>query len=183
MTFHYYTKNKNLLLFIMAFFTSLFGTGQDSTIIKVGDAVPLFELVDKNDKLFSIKEHIGTNNMVIYFYPKDDTPSCTKEACAFRDEIEIFNELDAIVIGISSDSPESHRDFIKKYTLPFTLLSDPDNVARDLFGVKGDLFGMIPGRVTFIIDKKGIILYIYNSQSNATKHVEESMRILKENKK
>lgn len=174
------THNKSVLLIFMALFNSLFSKGQESTTLNIGDKVPSFELIDDKDHLFSINDHIGVKNMIIYFYPKDDTPGCTKEACGFRDEIEIFDELDALIIGISSDSPESHRDFKKKYNLPFTLLSDPENIARNLFGVKGDLFGMIPGRVTFIIDKEGNILYIYNSQSNATKHVEESLRILKE---
>lgn len=182
MTFTYSTHKKNLLLLVMAFFTSLFGIGQDSTIISTGEAVPVFELLDEKDELFRISDHIGTKNMVIYFYPKDDTPGCTKEACAFRDDIEVFHGLDAIVIGISADSPESHQEFKEKYDLPFTLLSDPENIARKKFGVKGNLFGMIPGRVTFIVDKKGIIRYIYDSQTDAVKHVEEAMRILEEMK-
>jgi len=146
----------------------------------IGDKIPEFTLLDQDENTFNIIDHFGNKNLVIYFYPKDDTPGCTKEACAFRDEFEAFSDLDAMVIGISGDSPESHRQFIKKYNLPFTLLSDEEDLVRKQFGVNGDYLGLIPGRVTFIADKKGIIQFVFDSQSKATKHVEEAQRVLSE---
>ncbi len=117
--------------------------------------------------------------MVIYFYPKDDTPGCTKEACTFRDQYEDFVAAGAQVVGISADSPESHRQFAAKYRLPFLLLSDRQNTVRSLFGVKGDLFGLIPGRVTFVADAQGIVRHVFSSQLNATRHVAEALEVIK----
>ena len=145
--------------------------------IKVGDNIPLFTLKDQHNKDFSIKDYIGKKSIVLYFYPKDDTPGCTKEACKFRDEFEDFTDLDALVIGVSSDSVESHQQFIKKYHLPFILLADTDKKVRKLFGVPKSM-GFIPGRVTFIINKKGVVKFIFNSLKNAEKHVSEAKRIL-----
>lgn len=147
--------------------------------LKVGDKIPLFSLKDQNNNDFSIKNHIGKQNLVIYFYPKDNTPGCTKEACKFRDEFEEFTDLDAMVIGISSDNVKSHKQFEEKYKLPFTLLADTDKTVRKLFGVPKSM-GFIPGRVTYIINKKGAIVYIFNSMSNAEKHVSEAKKILSE---
>ena len=118
--------------------------------------------------------------MVIYFYPKDDTPGCTKEACSFRDFYEDFNEAGAMVIGISDDSPNTHADFAKKNNLPFTLLSDHGNKVRELLGVPKSLLGLIPGRVTYVIDKKGIVRHVFNSQFNVEKHVHEAIEVLKQ---
>jgi peroxiredoxin Q/BCP len=123
---------------------------------------------------------MGKKNLVIYFYPKDDTPGCTKEACYFRDQFEVFKEEDAIIIGISGQSVESHKEFATKYKLNYTLLSDEGNEIRKLFGVPTNLFGFIPGRVTYIVNKKGKVVYTFNSQSQATKHVDEALRILKQ---
>lgn len=146
--------------------------------LKVGDHIPSIQLRDQNNKVVNVDELIGTSNLVIYFYPKDDTPGCTKEACGFRDQFEVFKEAGATVIGISSDSPESHLTFAKKYNLPFTLLSDEENVVRKAFGVEGNLFGLIPGRVTFVIDKKGVIQHVFDSQMKAEKHIKESLDAL-----
>jgi len=148
--------------------------------IEVGSEIPGFTLPDQNDKEFSIKDFIGKKNLVIYFYPKDDTPGCTKEACYFRDQYEIFKEADAMIIGISSQSVESHKKFAEKYKLDFTLLSDENSKIRKMFGAFS--LGFLPGRITYIADKKGIIKYIFNSQTEATKHVDEALRILKEMK-
>jgi peroxiredoxin Q/BCP len=173
----------SLIIITMVLFNSFFSRAQDSTNLAIGDTLPSFELTNDQDEVFKLTEHIGKNNLIIYFYPKDDTPGCTKEACAFRDGFEEFSDLDAEIIGISADSPQSHRDFKSKYELPFILLSDPDNKVRDLFGIKKDLLGIIPGRVTFVVDKKGIVQFIYNSQTNAEKHVKEAMRKLIEMEK
>jgi peroxiredoxin Q/BCP len=153
---------------------------QDVKTLGPGDKVPEFTLLDQDEKAFVLSEHLGSKNLVIYFYPKDDTPGCTKEACAFRDQFEVFTDLNAMVIGISGDSPKSHRNFIEKYQLPFTLLSDTADVVRELFGVEGNFMGLIPGRVSFVIDKKGVIQFVFDSQSKAVQHVEEAQRVLLE---
>ncbi|MCB0473300.1 MAG: peroxiredoxin, partial [Flavobacteriaceae bacterium] len=118
--------------------------------------------------------------MVIYFYPKDDTPGCTKEACAFRDAYESFTDLGVKVIGISADSVESHKNFAEKYRLPYTLLADTGNEVRQSFGVPKSLMGLLPGRVTYVINRKGKVIYIFNSQLAAKKHITEALNALKE---
>ena len=147
--------------------------------IEVGNKVPDFSLYDQNGNLFQLAAHLGKHNLVIYFYPKDDTPGCTKEACTFRDRFEDFTDAGAEVIGISSDSRQSHSEFAARYKLPFSILSDEAKKVRRSFGVPTNLLGFLPGRVTYIIDKQGIVRYIFNSQSQAEKHAEESLRILK----
>ena len=146
--------------------------------IEIGSKIPEFALPDQNGKEFKIMDFIGKKNLVIYFYPKDDTPGCTKEACYFRDQYDVFNNVDAMIIGISSQSVASHKEFEKKYKLNFTLLSDEENKVRKLFGAYS--LGIIPGRITYIVDKKGIVVYLFNSQTEATKHVDEALRVLKE---
>lgn len=143
-------------------------------MLKVGDKIPDFELKNSEGQNVKISEFVGKQHMVIYFYPKDDTPGCTKEACKFRDDFEDFTDLNAAVIGISGDSPKSHAKFKAKYRLPFTLLSDQGNVVRKQFGVKGNFLGLIPGRVTFVVDRTGTIVYVFDSLGNAEQHVAES---------
>jgi peroxiredoxin Q/BCP len=150
--------------------------------IKIGSSIPNFVLPDQNGNLFDIRSVCGKKNLVIYFYPKDDSPGCTAQACSFRDQFEVFTEADAVIIGISGQSVESHKEFAKKYRLSFTLLSDEGDKIRKQFGVPGNLLGLLPGRVTYIADKTGKVIYIFNSQMQATKHVDEALRILKETK-
>jgi peroxiredoxin Q/BCP len=152
----------------------------DERKIETGSQVPLFSLPDQNGKEFSIASVIGKKNLVIYFYPMDDSPGCTKEACSFRDQYDVFNEADAVIIGISGQSVESHKKFAEKYHLNFTLLSDEGDKIRKTFGVPVNFMGMVPGRVTYIVDKSGKVVYVFNSQTQATKHVDEALRILKE---
>ncbi|MEI6750379.1 MAG: peroxiredoxin [Bacteroidota bacterium] len=147
--------------------------------LEVGSSVPDFSLLDQNGKMFDLSEILGKHNLVIYFYPKDGTQGCTKEACTFRDMYQDFTDAGAEVIGISGDNRESHQGFSTAHKLPFTLLSDEDKTVRKLFGVPTDFFGLLPGRVTYIVDKKGIIRYIFKSQTQIEKHVRESLRILK----
>ena len=116
--------------------------------------------------------------MVLYFYPKDNSPGCTKEACKFRDSYEDFKDAGAEVIGVSSQSEESHSIFSTSFNLPFSLLSDEDGRVRSLFGMPSS-FGLIPGRVTYVIDKEGIVRHIFTSQLNPERHVEEALQILK----
>jgi peroxiredoxin Q/BCP len=147
--------------------------------IKTGSAIPAFTLPDQNGNPFDIKSLIGKKNMVIYFYPKDDSPGCTAQACSFRDQFEVFNEADAVIIGISGQSVKSHKEFAEKHRLTFTLLSDEGNKVRKQFGVPTNLFGLLPGRVTYVADKSGKVIYTFNSQLQAEKHVDEALRILK----
>jgi peroxiredoxin Q/BCP len=148
--------------------------------ITIGSTVPAFKLHDQNGKLFDINSVLGKKNLVIYFYPKDDSPGCTREACSFRDQFEVFNEADAVIIGISGQSVESHKKFAEKYRLTFTLLSDEGDKIRKRFGVPTNFLGLLPGRVTYIADKTGKVIYIFNSQAKAAEHVDEALRILKE---
>jgi thioredoxin-dependent peroxiredoxin len=164
---------------ILFLFSWIFPWRQTTPKIEVGSKIPDFTLPDQDGKIFNIKDVLGKENLVIYFYPKDDTPGCTKEACTFRDQYEEFRKVNAKIIGISGQSVASHKQFEEKYKLPFTLLSDEDNKVRKLFGVSS---GPIPGRVTFVVDKTGKVVYTFDSQMQAAKHVEEAMRILKEMK-
>ena len=147
--------------------------------LEVGSTVPQFTLKDQHGHLFSIDSVLGKKNLVIYFYPKDDSPGCTKEACYFRDQFEVFAEADAIIIGISGQSVESHKKFAEKYKLSFTLLSDEGNKIREQFGVPTNLFGLLPGRVTYVIDKQGKVVFIFDSQTQTQKHVDDALTILK----
>ncbi len=146
--------------------------------LKVGDKIPNFTAKDTNGSIFDSKDYIGKQPLVIYFYPKDNTPGCTTQACSFRDNYQDFKALGAEVIGISSDTVQSHIQFKSKFNLPFILLSDNDKKIRSLFGVQNNLF-IIPGRETFVTDKSGIILLIFNSMS-ANIHIEKALAILKQ---
>jgi peroxiredoxin Q/BCP len=148
--------------------------------IKVGSSIPEFTLPDQNGNLFDIKSVLGKKNLVIYFYPKDDSPGCTAQACSFRDQFEVFADADALIIGISGQSVESHKEFAEKHRLSFTLLSDEGDKIRKQFGVPTNFLGLLPGRVTYVADKTGKVIFIFNSQTKATEHVNEALRILKE---
>jgi thioredoxin-dependent peroxiredoxin len=145
--------------------------------IKVGDKAPDFTLTSEKGTPVNLKDYIGKKNVVLYFYPKDDTPGCTAEACAFRDTYEVFTDAGAEVIGVSADTSQSHQQFANKYQLPFTLLSDTENKVRQLYGVPATLF-VLPGRVTYVIDKQGIVRHIFDSMLNFKAHVEEALKTL-----
>ena len=147
--------------------------------VKVGDKAPDFTLPSQMGDDVTLSEFFGKKNVVLYFYPKDETTGCTKEACTFRDNYEELTKLDAEVIGVSGQSVESHKSFATHHGLPFILLSDEDNNVRELYGVPSSM-GIIPGRVTYIIDKKGMVRHIFNSQTQAQKHVEEAKKTLLE---
>lgn len=147
--------------------------------LEIGDSIPHFKLEDQNGNLFDVSSLLGKKNLVVFFYPKDDTPGCTKEACTFRDQYEDFVDANAEVIGISGQSVESHKNFSDKHGLTYTILSDKGNKVRKQFGVPGNFFGLIPGRVTYVIDKKGRIIHLFNSQTNIAGHVNEALEILK----
>jgi peroxiredoxin Q/BCP len=145
--------------------------------LQIGDKIPNFSAKDNNGNDFDSDSIIGKKPVVIYFYPKDNTPGCTAQACSFRDQYEDFKDLGAEVIGISSDSIASHEKFIQKYNLPFILLSDSDNKIRNLFGVKANLFGLLPGRVTYVADKNGIIQLVFDSMM-ASNHIPKALEII-----
>lgn len=145
--------------------------------LQIGDKLPFFTAKDSEGNDFEIKDYIG-QPLVIYFYPKDETRVCTEQACSFRDNYEDFKNLGAEVIGISSDSVSSHKKFAERHQLPFILLSDVGKKLRKLFGVQNDLLGLIPGRVTYVIDKNGIVILIFNSMSGKI-HIEKALEILK----
>jgi peroxiredoxin Q/BCP len=145
--------------------------------VQVGDQAPDFTLPSQLGDNVTLSEYFGKKNIVLYFYPKDETPGCTKEACSFRDSYQQLTELDAEVLGVSGQSVESHKSFATHYGLPFILLADVGNKVRELYGVPQSM-GIMPGRVTYIIDKKGVVRHIFNSQTQAQRHVEEAKQTL-----
>jgi len=145
--------------------------------VNVGDKAPDFSLPSQMGDNVTLSEYFGKMNVVLYFYPKDESLGCTKEACTFRDSYEVFTKLGAEVLGVSGQSVESHKSFASHHGLPFLLLSDADNKVRHLYGVPATM-GIIPGRVTYIIDKKGIVRHVFNSQNQPEKHVEEAKQVL-----
>jgi peroxiredoxin Q/BCP len=146
--------------------------------VDVGTKAPDFKLPSQSGEMVSLEDFLGRKPIVLFFYPKDDTLGCTKEVCAFRDSFEEFRKLDAEVIGISSDSVDSHKSFAKKHNLPFTLLSDEGGKVRKLCGVPNTL-GIFPGRVTYVLDREGIVRHIFSSQVAVERHVEEALEVLK----
>jgi len=149
-----------------------------SNQLAVGDPAPDFSLPSQKGGVVNLRDLLSKSEVVLYFYPKDNTPGCTAEAKAFRDSYEVFKEMGAEVVGVSSDSVDSHIDFASRCDLPFILLSDPGGKVRKLYGVPST-FGLLPGRVTYVIDMQGAVRHIFNSQLNATKHVEEAIGVLK----
>ena len=146
--------------------------------LQVGDKAPDFSLPSSTGEIVRLSQFLGKKNVVIFFYPMDESPVCSKEAEAFRDKYEEFKQLDSEVIGISSQSIESHKSFATRHGLPFILLSDSDSYTRKLYGVSATL-GIVPGRVTYIIDKEGVVKFVYSSQLQPAKHAEEALRTLK----
>ena len=146
--------------------------------VGVGSVAPDFALPSQSGEKVSLGDFLGTRPVVLFFYPKDDTPGCTKEACTFRDEYGRFGALDAEVLGISSDSVESHRSFAENNELPFALLSDEGGRVRRLYGVPNTL-GLLPGRVTYVIDREGVVRHVFSAQRGVHRHVEEALGALR----
>jgi thioredoxin-dependent peroxiredoxin len=145
--------------------------------VSVGDVAPDFTLSDQTGTPVGLRDLLGQKTVVLYFYPKDETPGCTIEARAFRDSYEQFSAKDAQVVGVSSDSVRSHRRFAQRHNLPFLLLSDRDGAVRRLYGVEKTL-GLLPGRVTYVIDRTGVVRHVYSSQLRATRHPREALMVL-----
>ncbi|NDD44398.1 MAG: peroxiredoxin [Synechococcaceae bacterium WB9_4xC_028] len=146
--------------------------------LAVGDQAPEIRLDDQNGVSRSNSE-LGGRILVLFFYPKDDTPGCTAEACGFRDSFEELQALSAEIWGVSGDDAVSHRRFSERHGLPFPLLSDSDQRLRRAFGVPKTL-GLLPARVTYVIDASGTIRHIFNNLLDGPAHVREASRIVKE---
>ena len=147
--------------------------------IQVGDAAPDFTSEAHTGQRVSLAEFQGRKVVVLYFYPKDESAVCTKEACNFRDAYENFVQAGAVVIGVSSDSLESHQAFAGGHRLPFVLLADTDGSLRKAYGVRSTL-GIVPGRVTYVIDKQGVVRHIFSSQFSAARHVAEALSMVRQ---
>ena len=146
--------------------------------LKVGDRIPHFELLNQHGELFKSETVLGVKPLVVYFYPTDETPGCTAEACSFRDHYEEFLELGAEVIGISSDGVKSHQKFATRHKLPFVLLSDSKKKVQRLFKLPKILFGLFTKRITFVIDKDGLVSYVHSSLMPDT-HIKKALQQLK----
>jgi len=145
--------------------------------VTVGSVAPDFTLPSQAGEMVSLQDFLGKRPIVLFFYPKDNSLGCTKEVCSFRDGFEEFSKLDAEVIGVSSDSIDSHKGFAEKHKLPYSLLSDEGGKIRNLYGVPNTL-GLFPGRVTYVIDKDGEVRHVFSSQIEVEKHVEEALKTL-----
>jgi peroxiredoxin Q/BCP len=147
--------------------------------LAVGDVAPPFTAVLQDGSRFDSASVLGKKLVVLFFYPKDNTPVCTKEACAFRDSYEKFTAAGAEVIGVSSDSPATHRAFAEKHRLPFPIISDHDRALRKLFGVPNPL-GLIPGRVTYVIDRQGVVRLVFSALLASDDHVRRALAAVQE---
>lgn len=148
--------------------------------LQIGDPAPEFELLNQKGEMVRLSDYLGKKTVVLYFYPKDETPGCVKEACGFRDSYEDFIEVGAEVIGVSDDSIDSHRLFSLSRRLPFVLLSDQKGKIRKTYGVSGSFLGLIPGRETFVIDKNGILRHRFSSQTQIGTHIKEALEMVRE---
>lgn len=154
------------------------GPGSTSSV-GVGDPAPDFELPSQSGEPVRLSDYHGKRVVVLYFYPKDNTPGCTAEACAFRDSHEVFTDAGAEVIGVSADSVSSHEEFSSRHRLPFVLVSDPGGQLRRTYGVRKNM-GVLPGRVTYVIDREGIIRHVFSSMTNIDGHVSDALRVVQE---
>jgi peroxiredoxin Q/BCP len=145
--------------------------------LQPGMTAPEFELPDADGKPVRLSQYRGVSAVVVYFYPKDDTGVCARQACAFRDDFAKFREAGAAIVGISDDSGASHTAFAAKYSLPFPLLSDKGGRVRKRYGVKR-AFGVLPGRVTFVIDREGVVRHVYSALFESDRHVREALTAL-----
>jgi thioredoxin-dependent peroxiredoxin len=154
------------------------GMMADGETLRVGEPAPDFSLPSSTGEMVRLSDFRGKSAVVLFFYPKDNSPACTMEACSFRDSHEAFREAGAEVIGISADSEESHRGFAERFRLPYLLLADTDGAVRARYGVP-KTFGLFPGRVSYLIDREGIVRHIFSSQFQPWRHVAEAMEVLK----
>lgn len=151
--------------------------------LSTGDQAPTFSLENQEGKMVSLSDFKGKKWVVLYFYPKDETPGCVAEACAFRDQYEVFVEEGAEVIGVSSDSTRSHQAFSKRRNLPFSLLSDKGQKVKKRYQVENAFFGLLPGRETFVIDPEGVIQMRFASHTNIDGHIHKALDCIRQQKK
>jgi peroxiredoxin Q/BCP len=147
--------------------------------VQAGQEAPGFTLPSQSGAPVSLADYRGKQVVVLYFYPKDNTSGCTAEACAFRDSHEVFAEAGAAVIGVSSDSVDSHGKFASKHKLPFVLVSDSGGAVRGQYGVPKAL-GLLPGRVTYVIDRDGVVRHVFSSMTHIDQHIAEALAVVKE---
>jgi peroxiredoxin Q/BCP len=150
-----------------------------NSTVKVGDHAPDFQLVAADGRTVRLSDHLGKKNVVVFFYPKDETAGCTVEACSFRDSHQDFVDAGAEVFGISADSAESHQRFASRHQLPMVLLSDPGGAVAARYGIRKAL-GFIPGRVTFLIDRAGIVRHVTDGRLVLRGHATEALATLKQ---
>jgi peroxiredoxin Q/BCP len=151
----------------------------NSTLLKVGDMAPDFTLQNQNSQAVHLSDVLKKGWAILFFYPKDNSPICTSQVCAFRNAYDDFRFAGAEVIGISADSVESHQGFVSKQSLPFPLLSDPDRAVAQQYGIPM-MFGLLPSRVTFVVDPNQIIRMVYPSQFTAKAHMEKALKLLRQ---
>lgn len=171
---------RNLL--VLACLTILFSSSctSQSKQLEAGSKIPLFSLKDQDGKTFNMKDSVGNCVFVIFFYPKDESTICTKEACGFRDSMKIFEQMGVQVIGINQGTVESHKKFQQHDSLNYELLSDPDEKVIKAFGVKGAL---LTDRVTFVVDETGTVIFKYHSMTDGKRHVHEALDFIRALKK
>lgn len=142
-----------------------------------GAPLPDVEVVDATGRRVSVRALVDGRPLVLFFYPKDDSPGCTREACSFRDRHADFLAVGAVVAGVSADDAASHARFAARHGLPYPLYSDPDGRARAAFGI-GKTFGLFDGRVTFVSGADGVVRHTFSSQLKFLQHVDEALRAL-----
>ena len=160
--------------------------------LRIGHAAPEFEKTTQKGETITLAKLRGVEGegtggskakgnraVVLYFYPKDETPGCTAEACSFRDAYEDFVDAGAVVVGVSADSLASHEQFAAHHRLPFELISDEDGALRRAYNVPTSMLGLLPGRVTYVIDRDGKVQHVFNSQLQAKRHVEEALEVVR----
>jgi len=145
---------------------------------RVGERAPDFTLPRADGTPFRLSEAVRRGVVVLYFYPRDETMGCVAEACAFRDEYDVFTGAGAEVVGVSADSSESHRQFAAHHRLPFVLLTDADGAVRKLYGV-GKALGILDGRMTYVIDTRGVVRHVFSSRLQPTRHMAEALAIVR----
>jgi thioredoxin-dependent peroxiredoxin len=146
--------------------------------LPLGSIAPDFELPCETGERIRLSEVLAERAVVLFFYPKDFTPGCTAESCAFRDRYDVFVEAGAEVLGVSRDSVSSHRDFVSRHGLHFHVLADIDRRVADLYRVGDSVPFLLPARATFVIDRKGLIRHHFSSQLRAKRHVAEALGVV-----
>lgn len=146
-------------------------------VVKIGNKAPDFELQRSDGGFFRLYELLKQKNVVLYFYPRDSSSDCTRQACEFRNHYDTFQDMNTEVVCISYDKADTHKRFERMYRLPFTLLSDCDGQIRNLYGVPRK-FGIMPGRSTYVIDQKGEVQNVFNSLSKPAGHVQQVLEAL-----